>query len=80
MPRKKKLSEIEVRRTIGRNVAELRKTRSALTQAQLSERCGFHWTYVGRLERAAVNTTIQRLVVLANEFGVTIVDLVSDRE
>jgi transcriptional regulator with XRE-family HTH domain len=81
MPRaKKKLSEMHVRRTIGRNVAELRTTETALNQKQLSVRCGFHWTYIGRLERAEVNTTIGSLVRVANEFGVDLEDLLAERE
>lgn len=73
----KRISETEVRRIIGANVARLRKERSVLSQYDFSERCGLHRTYVGRVERGEVNSSIRSLIAIANELGVSLIELIS---
>lgn len=73
----KKISETEVLRRIGENVARLRKERSALSQYDFSERCGFHRTYIGTVERGEANSSIRSLIAIANELDVSLIDLIS---
>lgn len=73
----KKISEAEVRRVIGQNVSRFRKVRTTLKQYDFSEHCGFHRTYIGRVERGEVNSSIKSLVKIANALGVSLVDLIS---
>lgn len=77
MRNSKRISETEVRRVIGQNVGRFRKDRTTLNQYDFSERCGFHRTYVGRVERGEANSSIRSLVMIANELGVSLVDLIS---
>lgn len=60
MPR----TDYSVRRRLARNVRALRK-RLDLSQEQLAERCGLHRTYVGAIERAERNVSIDNVQKLA---------------
>lgn len=56
----------------------VRKRRHALSlsQEELAERCGLHRTYVGAVERAERNLTIQSLERIATALGCQVIDLV----
>ena len=57
------------RRTVGQNVRTLR-LRLALTQEELAEKAGFHWTYVSGVERGRYNISLDSLVKLAKALGI----------
>jgi transcriptional regulator with XRE-family HTH domain len=66
----------DIRRIVAANVKKYRK-QAELSQERLSELCGLHIRYVGRLERAPGNPELSTLALLADQLGVTVVDLVS---
>ncbi|MDR5810623.1 helix-turn-helix transcriptional regulator [Caballeronia sp. LZ019] len=51
-----------------------------LSQEALSERGGFHRTYVSQLERQATNPTLDTLVAIAIALGVELKDLLAERK
>lgn len=65
------------REIVGRNVRALRKEQ-AWSQEVLAERCGLHWTYVGSVERAERNVSIDNICRLASALGTTPTVLVSE--
>ena len=67
---------IELMRVVGFNVRRLRRARRS-SQESLAEQCGLHRTYVGSIERAEKNLTLETLVVLANALDVEPIDLLS---
>lgn len=67
MGRRKKL--VPSRTRIARQVAELRFERG-LTQQALGERAGLHRTYIGAVERAEVNVSIDNVDRLAKALSV----------
>lgn len=66
---------MDMRRIVGENVRRARLA-AAMTQEQLSERCGFSQQYLSDLERGKRNPTIVTIFELAQALGVTHVDLV----
>ena len=58
----------------GQRVQELRKQRN-LSQEQLAELAGVHRTYIGMIERAEKNITLQNIENIANALSVKIKDL-----
>ena len=62
---------------LSRNVIALRRTLS-LSQEQLADRCGFHRTYVGSVERGERNVTLSTLEALASALGCSVVQLLTD--
>lgn len=67
----------DIRWVVVANVQKYRK-RVKLSQEKLSLRCGFHESYVGRLERTPGNPELTTLQVLADKLGVTVADLVAE--
>ncbi|MCC6156861.1 MAG: helix-turn-helix transcriptional regulator [Deltaproteobacteria bacterium] len=61
---------------LGARVRELRERRG-WSQETLAERCGKHYTYVGRIERGVQNVTIEVLAEVADALGATLADLVA---
>lgn len=60
--------------TVGRNIRFLR-LRAGLTQAGLAETAGIGQTYVGQIERAEKNVSLEVLGEIAAALGVTMADL-----
>ena len=52
----------------GRRVRE-RRTELRLSQEQLAELAGLHWTFVGQIERGRRNLTLHNIVKLARALG-----------
>jgi transcriptional regulator with XRE-family HTH domain len=64
---------------LGKTVRRLRKDRG-LSQVVLAERCGFYQTYLSRIEGGKANPTLNALEVLANAFGMSVLDLFAQVE
>lgn len=62
---------------VGQNVRAFRKARG-WSQEALAERSGLHWTYVGSVERAERNVSIDNICRLAAALGRTPVDLLAE--
>ncbi|MGV0950352.1 MAG: helix-turn-helix transcriptional regulator [Azonexus sp.] len=48
----------------------LHRARLGLTQEELAEKCGYHRTYIGSVERAERNITLATIEAFAFAFGV----------
>lgn len=68
----------DILRRFGEKVREHR-LRQGLTQEELAERCGLHWTYVGGLERGEKNPTLRTISKLSAGLGVGLRDLFDRR-
>ena len=55
-------------RRVGQNICRLR-TKKALTQEQLAEKAGLHWTYISGVERGRYNVSLDTLETLASALG-----------
>ena len=64
----------DVREKIAKNVKDLR-IRQKLKREQLSLLLGFDNSYISKLERKAMNITIDKLSKIADFFNVDIIDL-----
>jgi len=58
----------------GERVRDLRK-RKSLSQEELAARAGVHRTYVGMIERAEKNITLENIEKIAKALGVRIEEL-----
>ena len=54
-----------------------RRTKLGLTQEQLAERSGLHFTYVSSVERGERNVTLRTIVRLADALDTTAAELLS---
>ena len=66
----------ELRLAFGKRIRELRKG-LGLSQEQLAERAGLHWTYVGGIERGERNPALVNIGRLAAALEVSMADLFS---
>lgn len=64
-----KKSQENFKKIVGNNVKSLRQ-HAALSQEELSERCGIFRTYLSRIESGLANPTLVVLVALANTLEV----------
>ena len=64
---------------LARNVKEIRVTHG-ISQEQLAEKCGFHRTYIGSIERGERNATLSTLEALSESLDVSISRLLDDEE
>lgn len=64
-----------VNRIFGERVRQLRLMKG-LTQEELGLQCGLHRTYIGQIERAEKNITLQSMYKIANTLDMEIKDLV----
>jgi len=67
----------DLRGALGHRVRAWRQ-RLGLSQEELSERAGLHWTYVSGIERGHRNPGLNILARLAKSLNVTLPMLVSD--
>jgi transcriptional regulator with XRE-family HTH domain len=56
------------RKAVGQNVRTFRK-RLDLTQEELAEKAGLHWTYISGVERGRYNVSLDSLETLAKALG-----------
>jgi len=63
------------RNAVARNVRRLRE-KLDLSQEALADKCGLHRTYVGSIERAERNVSIDNIERIASALGVKPEDLV----
>jgi transcriptional regulator with XRE-family HTH domain len=66
----------DLRPAFGQRVRQLRLER-ALTQEQLAERAGMHWTYISGVERGRRNPSLNVLGQLAGALGLSLADLLT---
>lgn len=66
--------EISALKKIGQRIRDLRKQKG-LSQEQLAEKAGFHFSYIGGVERAEKNITLVNLLKIADALDVQIMDL-----
>jgi transcriptional regulator with XRE-family HTH domain len=62
----------------GRRVRELRN-KAELSQEELAERAGIHWTYLGGIERGERNPALLNIGKIADALGVSPAELFSTR-
>ncbi len=58
----------------GKRIRELRRRRE-LSQKQLGELTGFHYNYVGMIERGERNPSLENIAVFANAFEISLSEL-----
>jgi transcriptional regulator with XRE-family HTH domain len=63
-----------VRKALGVRVRSLRSLRG-LSQEQLAEAGGLHWTHISGIERGQYNLTLETLCKLAAGLGISLSDL-----
>jgi transcriptional regulator with XRE-family HTH domain len=67
----------DLRAALGHRVREFRE-RGALSQEQLAERAGLHWTYISGIERGRRNPGLNILARIAKALNITLPILVSE--
>ncbi|WP_086973940.1 helix-turn-helix domain-containing protein [Caballeronia glebae] len=72
-------SSDSLRAVLAENIKTFRRGKK-ISQEELAERCGLHRTYIGSVERHERNVTLSTLEVLASTLGVTVPELLTDRE
>ena len=60
--------------SVGQRIKELRK-QQGLSQEQLGEHAGFHYSYIGAIERAEKNISLINLQKIADSLNVNVIDL-----
>ncbi len=63
---------------VGTKIRSLRKKRG-WSQEELAEKAGYHWTYIGGLERGERNATLKVIANIAKALGVAEKELFSSR-
>ncbi|WP_010503540.1 helix-turn-helix domain-containing protein [Paenibacillus elgii] len=66
--------EAMVLKMVGQRIRDLRR-QTGLSQEELGEKAGFHFSYIGGVERAEKNITLVNLQKIADALGVPINDL-----
>ena len=54
------------------------RTRRNMTQEQLAEKAGLHWTYISGIERGKRNVSFAILLKIATALGMRLRDLVEE--
>lgn len=63
------------RKPLGQTI-RIRREKLGLTQEQLAEKAGLHWTFISGVERGVRNISIVKLHQIAVSLGVRLRDLV----
>lgn len=71
-------NQINIKRELGQRIRILRK-RQGLTQEEMADKCGLHWTYIGGLERGERNPTLTTMQKVAAGLGVGVVELIQTK-
>lgn len=74
----RKSSDI-LRSVLAENIKTFRR-KKGFSQEELAEQCGLHRTYIGSVERYERNVTLSTLETLASTLGVTVPELLTERE
>jgi transcriptional regulator with XRE-family HTH domain len=69
MKKNKKINEL-----FGEKVRFMRMSKG-LSQEELGHQCGLHRTYIGQIERAEKNISLQNIYKIANTFDIEIKEL-----
>lgn len=69
----------KVLRLLGLRVKEIRKAQS-LSQEKLGEKAGFHFSYIGGLERGEKNISLKNLAKISSALGIKLADLLRYEE
>lgn len=64
----------EVLKLVGGRIKEIRKDRG-LSQDQLGEKSGFHFSYIGGVERGERNVSLENLAKIAEALNVSLAQL-----
>jgi transcriptional regulator with XRE-family HTH domain len=67
---------VNAKKELGLRIRSLRK-RQGLTQEEMADKCGLHWTYIGGLERGERNPTLTTMQKVAEGLGVGLTELLS---
>ena len=67
----------DLRSALGSRVRE-RRQKLGLSQEELAERAGLHWTYVSGIERGRRNPGLNTLSTLASALRLSLAELVRD--
>ena len=51
------------------------RAETGVSQVEFGERCGFHQTYLSRLETGMANPSLNAIEVIANALGLTVFEL-----
>jgi len=68
-----------IKTILAENVRRYRRSKN-LSQEDLAGKCGLHRTYIGSVERCERNVTLSTLELLASAFGISIPELLSNRD
>ncbi|MBR1425361.1 helix-turn-helix transcriptional regulator [bacterium] len=65
---------VDIKKRLARNVKKLRRSRG-LSQEELSLNLDLDGSYIGKVENAKLNITIDKMAKIAEFFNVSVVDL-----
>lgn len=64
-------------KALGRNISNRRKDRN-LTQMALAHQTGLDLSYISRLERGVVNSSVESLLKISDSLGCTVKELIPE--
>jgi PAS domain S-box-containing protein len=67
----------EIIKTLSKNIKRYRQD-LGISQEELSERCQYSRTYLGKIERGEVNPSFETLIRIADVFGIPLSELLDD--
>jgi transcriptional regulator with XRE-family HTH domain len=70
---------LDLQKTLGRKIRDLRKAKG-FSQESFADHCAVHRTYMGNVERGAINISFQNMVKIAGGLGITLAALMAGIE